>query len=199
MLGGTFSPPHKGHLEMAKAVINQFDVDELWFIPCGDPPHKSGQGVWQASHRLEMTKMLIENQQKMSVSDIEIKSEGKSYTALTLTKLKEQNADTKFYFVVGADSLCYMDEWKTPEIIFRNAEIILISRKDFSSEKVDNYIEFLEKKYGAVIHKAVMENVDISSSFLREELKMGRDISKYTGKEIYRYILENMDEFELCY
>ena len=131
--------------------------------------------------------------------DIEIKSEGKSYTALTLTKLKEQNADTKFYFVVGADSLCYMDEWKTPEIIFRNAEIILISRKDFSSEKVDNYIEFLEKKYGAVIHKAVMDNVDISSSFLREELKTGRDISKYTGKEIYRYIMENMDEFELCY
>jgi nicotinate-nucleotide adenylyltransferase len=135
----------------------------------------------------------------MSVSDVEINSEGKSYTALTLTKLKEQNADTKFYFVVGADSLCYMDEWKTPEIIFRNAEIILISRKDFSSEKIDDYIDFLKKKYDAVIHKAVMDNVDISSSFLREELKMGRDISKYTGKEIYRYIMENMDEFELCY
>lgn len=199
MLGGTFSPPHKGHLEMAKAVLNQFDVDELVFIPCGDPPHKSGRDVWNASHRLEMTKILIRNQQNMSVSDVEINSEGKSYTALTLTKLNEQNADTKFYFVVGADSLCYMDEWKTPEIIFRNAEIILISRKDFSSEKVDDYIDFLKKKYDAVIHKAVMDNVDISSSFLREELKMGRDISKYTGKEIYRYILENMDEFELCY
>ncbi len=180
---------------MAKAVLNQFDIDEVIFIPCGDPPHKSGESVWKAFHRFEMTKILVRNQENMSVSDMEINSEGKSYTALTLSKLTKLNEDTKYYFIVGADSLCYMDEWGTPEIIFQKAEIILISRKGFSSEKVDNYIDFLKEKYNAVIHKAFMENVDISSSFLRDELKKGRDISKYTGKEVYRYILENIDEF----
>lgn len=195
MLGGTFSPPHNGHLEMAKAVLNQFDIDEVVFIPCGDPPHKSGDSVWKASHRFEMTKILIENQKNMSVSDVEINSQGKSFTALTLSKLSEQNKDTKFYFIVGADSLCYMDDWRMPEVIFEKAEIIFVGRKGFSTEKVDDYISFLEEKYNAVIHRAFMENVDISSSFLREKLKQGKDISKYTGDRVYQYILENKNDF----
>lgn len=195
LLGGTFSPPHKGHLEIAKAVLSQLNVDEIVFIPCGNPPHKNGESVWEASHRYEMVKLLLKDQKNMSLSDIEIKSEDKSYTATTLTKLKKEHNDIKLFFIVGADSLCYMDEWMTPEIIFKNAEIVVIDRIGFSTNQVDEYISFLKEKYKAVIHKVYMENVNVSSSFLRDEIKNGRDISQYTNEEIYQYILENINEF----
>jgi len=195
LLGGTFSPPHIGHLEMAKTVLNQLAIDEVVFIPCGNPPHKNCDTVWDAHHRYEMVKLIVNKHKNMSVSDVEIKSGEKSYTANTLTKLKAENNDIKLFFIVGADSLCYMDKWMMPEVIFENAEIVMIDRIGYSSDKVDDYISFLEEKYSAIIHKVYMENINISSSFLRDEIKNGRDISKYTTEAVYQYILENLHEF----
>ncbi len=180
---------------MAKAVLEYLKMDEIVFVPCGDPPHKSGDSVWDAKHRYEMTKLLVEGQENIVVSDIEIISEGKSYTAKTLTKLKESQPDTKLFFIVGADSLCYMDEWKSPQIIFDNAEIVLIDRVGFSDTKVDNYILFLQEKYNAVIHKVPMENINVSSSFLRDCLDKGVDVTMYTGEKVYNYIMENVNGF----
>ncbi len=194
-MGGTFSPPHIGHLMMAKASLISLNLDEVIFIPCGNPPHKNIENVWSAGCRFDMTKLLVKNEEKMSVSDIEIKSEDKSYTAKTLSILKNTNPDTLFYFIVGADSLCYMDKWKTPELIFKNAEIIAIDREGYDDKMIDDYIKFLTDKYGAVVHKIFMEKVDISSSQLRKMIADNKDISIYTNKEIYGYILENINEF----
>lgn len=180
---------------MARTSLKSLNLDEVVFIPCGNPPHKKQSSIWDAKFRLDMTNLLIEGESGFSVSDMEILSEEKSYTAKTLVKLKESNSDTKFYFIVGADSLCYMDDWKTPEIIFENAEIIALGRKGYKEQVVDDYIEFLQEKYGAVINKVFMENVDISSSEIREKLKKGEDVSQYTGEKIYKYILENINEF----
>lgn len=181
---------------MAKAVLDNFEIDEIVFVPCGDPPHKSGNAVWDSEKRFEMTKLLVEDYPKMSVSDIEIKNNGKSYTANTLEKIKAQNPNVKIFFIVGADSLCYMDEWKNPRLIFKNAEIVFVDRLGFSNQETTEYSKFLKDKYGAVIHKVFMKNIDISSSFLRKTLKMGQSIAQYTGNKIYQYILENIDDFK---
>ena len=180
---------------MARASLISLNLDEVIFIPCGNPPHKELKNIWDAKARLEMTKLLIENEDRFSVSDMEILEEGKSYTAKTLSRLKKDRSDTMLYFIVGADSLCYMDKWMTPEIIFENAEIIVVGRNGFNSDVVDNYIKFLGEKYGAVIHKAFMEQVDISSSEIRELITKNKDVSAYTGEKIYNYILENINEF----
>lgn len=137
--------------------------------------------------------MLVEKEKDMSVSDIEILSKDKSYTAYTLQKFKTQNPETEYYFIVGADSLCYMDKWKSPEIIFNNAQIAVVGRDGYLDAQVDDYIGFLTEKYGAVIHKVFMNNIDISSSKLREKLEDGEDISIYTGMEIYKHILESFN------
>ncbi len=193
ILGGTFSPPHIGHLAMAKTVFVSLKLDEIIFIPCGDPPHK--ELVWNSALRLEMTKMLVKKDEKFSVSDIEITGKGKSYTAKTLKHLKKQNPDTLFFFIVGADSLCYMDDWMTPEIIFENAEIVVLDREGYTDKRIEDYILFLSNKYNAKIHRVNMPRVDVSSSRLRKMLENNEDISEYTGKEIYEMILRNKDGY----
>lgn len=179
---------------MARAALYGLFLDEVVLMPCGYPPHKELTNVMRADIRLKMTRLLVKNEEKMTVSDWEIKNEGKSYTAKTLKFLKEQNPNTLFFFIVGADSLCYMDDWMMPELIFENAEIAVLKREGYTDKKVDDYIAFLEKKYGAVIHRVPMERVDVSSSMLREMLDKGIDISQYTGKEIYALISEYINE-----
>ncbi len=193
ILGGTFSPPHIGHIAMARAVLENLRLDEIVFMPCGDPPHKDL--VWNAKLRLEMTKAITKDFDSFSVSDFEIKNQGKSYTAKTLLHLKEQNQDTIYYFIVGADSLCYMDEWMTPERIFDNAEIAVIGRKGYTNKEVEDYSIFLKDKYDAKIHRIDMDRVDVSSSMLRQMLKQNKDISPYTTQAVLEIIKEHFNEY----
>lgn len=178
---------------MAKAAIKELRLDKIIMMPCGYPPHKDIRNVWNSKKRYEMTRLLVEGERNISVSDMEIKSQGKSYTAKTLQKLKEENPDIDFFFIVGADSLCYMDEWMEPQIIFQNAKIAAIDREGYSDKRIDDYIAFLKKKYKAEIYRVKMPLERISSSMLRELLDEGRDISKYTGQKIFDYISENFD------
>ena len=178
---------------MAKTVQKELNLDEVILIPCGLPPHKENSRVWNSNLRLKLTELLVEHEEKLSVSDMEIVREGKSYTAETLKQLRADNPNTKYFFIVGADSLCYMDNWMSPGQIFKNATIVVLGRIGFTSEKVDDYIKFLEEKYKADICKVFMENVDISSSMIREKLEAGEDVSQYTGEEIYKEIKENAD------
>lgn len=176
---------------MAKSALNELNLDEVIFIPCGCPPHKESASVWNSELRLKLADLLVKNEEKLSVSDIEIKREGKSYTAQTLKQLSEENPDTQYFFIVGADSLCYMDEWMTPQVIFENAFVAAIERDGYTIDEIDDYIRFLEKKYGARICKVSMPKVNISSSMIRKKLALGEDISPYTGEEIYREIRNN--------
>ena len=190
VFGGTFSPPHRGHLEMAKAAKKQLMLDEILFMPCGTPPHKDEKRVISQIDRFNMTKLLIEDIKDFKISDFEIKNSGKSYSAKTLSALKKAYPQNELYFIVGADSLCYMDEWMKPEIIFKNAEIAAIARSGISAKHLFEYAEFLKEKYGAVIHFVEMENIDISSSLLRDMILHNTDISEYTSDKVYRYIKE---------
>ncbi len=191
ILGGTFSPPHIGHLAMARAAKNGLLLDKIIFIPCGEPPHKDKNLVWDSALRLRLTKALVAHEENMTVSDIEIRFEGKSYTAKTLSYLKKEDEENHFFFIVGADSLCYMDKWMTPEIIFKNAEIAVLDREGYSDRNIDEYASFLKEKYDAKIHRIKMKRLDVSSSMLRNMLDKNEDISAFTGKEIYDMILEH--------
>lgn len=194
ILGGTFSPPHIGHLAMAKAALNHMNLDKVIFIPCGYPPHKDVENIFNSKLRLELTKTLVENEPKFEVSDWEIENEGKSYTAKTLTHFVDTNEDCEYYFIVGADSLCYMDEWMNPEVIFEKAKIIVIDREGYTDNKINEYISFLKGKYNADIFRIKMPQIKISSTKLRNMLKEKKDISRYTNKKIQGIILEHLNE-----
>src|SRR4051794_6519919 len=101
VLGGTFDPPHIGHLIIAEEVRIALDLEEVWFIPTFTPPHKDGTKT-KASQRIEMTKLAIESNPHFKVNSIEIERSGKSYTIDTIRELKRENPDSDFYFIIGA-------------------------------------------------------------------------------------------------
>ena len=103
MFGGSFNPPHIGHLELAQAFIDRLSLDKLLLIPVFSPPHKSGSEMASAQHRLNMCKLLEKYNNKIEVSDIEVIRGGSSYTVDTLKALQALYPDDELFLIIGAD------------------------------------------------------------------------------------------------
>jgi nicotinate-nucleotide adenylyltransferase len=167
--GGTFNPPHVGHIEAAKAFITQAKLDTLIIMPAFIPPHKQTDNLVNCDDRLEMCRLAFGNIPNTEISDLEISRGGKSYTYLTLQELTSD--DTELYFLCGTDMILTMDTWKNPEIIFTLAKICYIRRESDNAiselliEKCGDYFQ----KYGADIIQINTEAIEISSSEIRAE------------------------------
>ena len=167
--GGTFNPPHVGHIEAAKAFITQAKLDTLIIMPAFIPPHKQTDNLVNCDDRLEMCRLAFGNIPNTEISDIEISRGGKSYTYLTLQELASD--DTELYFLCGTDMILTMDTWKNPEVIFSLAKICYIRRENDNAiselliEKCGGYFQ----KYGADIIQINTEAIEISSSEIRAE------------------------------
>ncbi len=110
LFGGTFDPPHKGHLKLSQTVLNTLNLDEIWFIPTFNPPHKKG-AVATPEQRLTMLNKLLEDDQRLKVSTIEYELKGKSYTYETVKRLCKEYPNTMFYFIIGGDMVEYLPKW----------------------------------------------------------------------------------------
>ncbi len=167
--GGTFNPPHVGHIEAAKAFITQAKLDTLIIMPAFIPPHKQTDNLVNCDDRLEMCRLAFGNIPNTEISDLEISRGGKSYTYLTLQELASD--DTELYFLCGTDMILTMDTWKNPEVIFSLAKICYIRRESDNAiselliEKCGDYFQ----KYGADIIEINTEAIEISSSEIRAE------------------------------
>lgn len=190
LLGGTFSPIHNGHIELAKRAYNAFSLDEVWFIPSGISYMKRDQKIPSGQIRLEMVSHAIENTSYFKASDIEIKRQGNSYTYETLQELKNLYPDDTFYFIIGDDTLFTMESWYKPEEIFRLATILVMVR-DFSQEAVDSKCEELKEKYGATALSVKAPAIDISSSVIRKRIQDRLSISDLVPDSVEKYIKEN--------
>ncbi|MBR3060830.1 MAG: nicotinate (nicotinamide) nucleotide adenylyltransferase, partial [Exiguobacterium sp.] len=109
LMGGTFDPPHLGHLLIAEQAREQLELDEVWFLPAAIPPHKDGFS--SADHRIEMTRRAIQNQSDFKLNLIEFERSEPSYTVETMKRLIEQYPNDEFYFLIGADSLVSLESW----------------------------------------------------------------------------------------
>ena len=118
IMGGTFNPVHNGHLTLARQALRQFTLDDVLFMPCGVPYMKAGQKVEDGQIRAEMTSLAIQDEPCFILSTMELERQGNTYTYQTLERLKAENPETEYYFIVGADSLFHMAEWVCPENIF---------------------------------------------------------------------------------
>ena len=130
ILGGTFDPVHNGHLALGKQAYEQFKLDEIWFMPSGHPPHKKSRLVTQGKEREDMVKLAIASVSYFVYSDFELKREGNTYTAQTLTLLREAYPQHEFYFIIGADSLYEIEQWYTernPSIVLRRSHNDIIT------------------------------------------------------------------------
>src|SRR5690625_3151410 len=112
LLGGTFDPPHLGHLKIAEKVLYALALDEIWFIPTYDPPLKD-RAATDSSHRKKMLeRMLSGSDRPFCINDIELKRKDKSYTIHTVKQLKERYPEIEFYFIIGGDQVVNLDKWE---------------------------------------------------------------------------------------
>ena len=192
IMGGTFDPIHIGHLILGETAYHQFQLDKILFMPAGNPPHKQARENRATDRqRVDMVRLAIASNPHFSLSLEEMHREGYTYTYRTLERLKKQNPDTEYYFILGADSLYTFDEWREPGRILGACTILVGTRNHTSDEKLDRVIGELEDKYQGNIQKLESLNIDISSKMIRSWIEEGRSLAYYVPDQVIDYIEKN--------
>lgn len=173
ILGGSFDPIHIGHINIAESAYEEFGLDEVWFVPAGHSPNKNETDMAPAYARAEMISLAIQEHPRFKLSEIELETDEKSYTYLTLTKLNERYPDAIFYFIMGADSLDYLEDWKHPEIICQKAVLLTAVRDDMDLAEICKKIYDLKQLFHARIYPIKGGRTDISSTEIRSRIRAG--------------------------
>jgi nicotinate-nucleotide adenylyltransferase len=189
--GGTFSPPHNGHLQAARAFMEQMWLDFLYVIPTATPPHKAMNNPVSAEHRLEMCRRAFAGIEGVYVSDLELRRGGISYTVDTLRELSGE--DRRLFLLCGTDMMLTLDRWRSADEIFRLCYPVYIRRDNDRSldgvivEKIAQY----QRDYGKVVRRIVTEPIELSSSDVREQIAAGGDVSQMIPESVKKYITDN--------
>jgi nicotinate-nucleotide adenylyltransferase len=188
--GGTFSPPHLGHRRAVEAFALAEQLDEIYVIPTFTPPHKQLQGDATPQQRMEMCRLAFAGL-PVTVSDLEIRRGGKSYTVLTLEELKAP--DNTLVLLCGTDMFLTIDSWYQAARIFELAEIVYVQREtgllgEESAIKLARKRVELQEKYHAVARPLPCDTMMISSSELRAMLEKGENTDAYVDSTVRGYI-----------
>ncbi len=196
-MGGTFDPIHIGHLILGEAAWRQFRLDEIWFMPAGNPPHKQNRsGRASDEQRVEMVRLAIQSNPHFVLSLIEMNADGYSYTYRTLERLREQYPDTEWYFIMGADSLTDFDTWREPQRIVNSCRVVVATRNQMDDTEFRTLLEQRRKQFRHDFLRLDTPNLDISSRHLREMVHCGESIRYYTPDPVLQYICENQIYFD---
>ena len=181
--GGSFNPMHIGHEKIVDYVLNNLNMDKIIIIPVGIPSHRENN-LEQSNTRLKICKEIFKGNKKIEVSDIEIKSEGKSYTYDTLLKLMDlYGENNEFFEIIGEDSLKSLKTWKNYEELLKICKFIVFRRKDDKNIQIDE--EFLNNENIIILEN---EYYDISSTEIRNMVKNNEDISAFVNKKVKKLI-----------
>ncbi len=191
IFGGSFNPVHFGHLMIAERAREQFDLDKVIFIPNGNPPHKTKNGLASGIDRYNMLRLATADNPYFEVSDIEIKSEEYCYTCDTMPKLAQIYPKDKLFFIMGEDSALYFEQWNKPEIIASYATLLIASRFSVFDEALLNACERIRTNLNAQVELINSPLLVVSSTELRESLKEGRSIRYQLPDCVIKYALDN--------
>lgn len=192
IMGGTFDPIHNAHLMLGRQAWTEYKLDEVWFMPSHNPPHKADHLVTNTKDRCEMVKLAIAKYPYFRFSDFEISRTGNTYTAQTLQLLKEAYPEHTFYFIVGADSLYHIEGWYHPELVLGQVTILAAGREcDDAACSLEEQADYLKNKYGAAIFLLHSDTMQVSSQELRERLGQGTGIHELVPDSVERYIREH--------
>ncbi len=191
IMGGTFDPIHVGHLILGESAYEQFGLDEVLFMPSGNPPHKTDRaGGASNEERVQMVRTAIADNPHFVLSLEEMHELGYIYTSKTLERLTQAHEDTDYYFIMGADSLFSFDTWHEPQRICELCTIVAAVRDHVPYEDLSKHIEVMKEKYHADIRLLVTPNIDVSSHQIREWVREGRSCRYYLHDSTREYIAE---------
>ncbi len=193
IMGGTFDPIHNGHLLLGEFACEENGLDEVWFMPNGNPPHKKKSIIESAAEdRLNMTALAIREYPKFRLNLHEAEDGRISYSYQTLEYLRTKYREDEFYFIIGADSLFSIETWVYPERVLSACTILAAYRDEADSEQIMfAKIHELNEKYHADIRLLRTPLFPVSSSQLRRKIKMGESIAGLVPETVERYIKEN--------
>ena len=194
IFGGTFDPIHNGHIHIAYETLYRLGVDNIIFVPTGNPPHKTKRDITSAFLRYEMVKAAVSMESKFSVSKYEINKPNLSYTYNTLKHFNKVERKTRWYFLTGVDCLMDIESWNRVEDIFKLCQFIVFNRPgfpDFTKKNIKEQKEKIEKKYSAKIIYLDAPLFDISSTDIRKNIKLGRNVSYLLPESVYHIIKQH--------
>ncbi|MBO8164158.1 MAG: nicotinate-nucleotide adenylyltransferase [Brevibacillus sp.] len=182
LMGGTFDPIHLGHLLAAEQAREQAGLDEVWFLPSRVPPHKQGEEITPAVHRLRMTELATADHPAFHVCSVELERSGPSYTVDTLHVLLQRYPDVRFSFIIGGDMVNMLPKWHRFDELVRMVHFIGLERPGTAADrqKFWPYVTFVE-----------MPQWDVSSTLIRRKVRAGLSIRYLVPDAVERYIKEN--------
>jgi len=176
---GSFNPLHIGHLIIANHVLNETDLNKIWFVVSPQNPFKSNNTLLNETHRLQLVRLAVEQDNRIKVSDVEFSMPRPSYTIDTLTYLKEKNPDDSFSIIMVSDTFQNLNKWKNYKMITEAHTIYVYKRNGFE----------INNTHGANIIELNAPLLQISATYIRELIKAGKSI-KYLVPEIVREEIE---------
>jgi nicotinate-nucleotide adenylyltransferase len=192
---GTFNPIHVGHLIIANHMAEHADLDQVWMVVTPHNPHKKKNTLLDDYHRLQMVYIATESFPKIKPSDIEFKLSQPNYTVNTLIHLQEKYPNHEFSLIMGEDNLKTLHKWKNYEVILQNYDIYVYPRLENNilqtGEAITVETENLELKHHPKVHLIDAPVVEISSTFIRNNIKKGKNIQPLLPVKVWEYIDHN--------
>ena len=189
VLGGTFDPPHIGHLWLASLAAEALELDRVLFMPAAQPPHKKGQVITRATDRLLMTRLAINGDPILELSAIEMERPGPSFTIDSVSELKRVHRDTALFLVMAADSLAQIDTWREPDRLLEEIEWVVGPRP--GTALPDRPV--LEVRVGeraSRIHLLEGPSLDVSSSEIRRRVAARHTIRYLVPRDVEELIID---------
>jgi len=204
ILGGTFDPIHFGHLRIAEEIGEELELEKVFLIPGGLPPHKARKNITPFNDRLAMTRLATQDSSLLEVLDLEGRREGPSYSIETLREIRNFfKNDVKIYFIIGMDAFLDIKTWKEYKNLFNDTNFVVLKRPGFSFDELELFVLSLGVDFKMVNNRNIFATpsgnliiykeatlMDISSTRIREMSAAGRSIRFLVPEQVRAYIIE---------
>jgi nicotinate-nucleotide adenylyltransferase len=195
IFGGTFDPPHVGHLLAASDAFEDLALDRLLFVPAAIQPLKASKTTAAGNHRLEMVRLTTRADDRFGVDSVELDRDGLSYTVDTLREFARQFPSAELFFLVGADVLSTFDQWRDPHIVLELATLAIMTRRAKSDDQLIDPLPRWQTRSRTVdaelahrITRVATRRFDVSSTEIRERVRAGRSIHGFVTDAVAEYI-----------
>ncbi len=191
ILGGTFDPIHKGHLIVAEEVRTRLELDEILFVPAGQPWLKEDRSISPAVHRVEMIRLAISPNPRFKLSTLEVDRPGPSYSVDTIDALRNQlGAEARLFFLLGSDALSELPQWKESSRLIQMCHLVAFSRPGYTSPPLRS-LELTIPGISGRVTLIEVPQIDISSTQIRSRVAQGLSIGDLVPEAVERYIQEH--------
>lgn len=180
LFGGTFNPPHLGHMLFAQEAQVALHLDEIWFIPVNIPPHKESNELVSNRHRVDMLRACTKRHPQFFVSAVELEREGPSYTIDTVKRLKDEHPENEFFFLIGGDMIDYLPKWERIDELMELVTFVGVKRPGSHASSA----------YSDRVYLLEMVQVDYSSTVIRNRVKEGLPITYMVPDEVEALVKE---------